>query len=59
MLTLNMCAVLHVHVHVRVFSNVPVLMLQACHLVWVIWALYHAENSTIDYDYLWFVLCVL
>ena len=35
------------------------LSLQACHLVWGIWALYHAENSTIDYDYLWYVLCVL
>ena len=24
-----------------------------------IWALYQAENSTIDNDYLWYVLCVL
>ena len=28
-------------------------LLQACHLVWGIWALYQAENSSIDYDYLW------
>ena len=47
------------YVHEWVFSNVFVLMLQACHLVWGIWALYQAENSTIDYDYLWYVLCVL